>query len=228
MSNVACFVFFLLLFYLPMIITYYGIMFFRVQVGDTIIAFNPPSKDSKYKPNRFGADVCFISLNHKDTNGVSTVTLGEKKPIIIQGPGEYEVKGIFARGLPSISKYDGEKRINTIYSVNFEGLHLVYLGAAIGPSLSADVEEGLDNIDVLFVPIGGGGVLSVAEADKVSVTLEPKLIIPMHYGTVGAPGALKNFLKEGGAEGTKEVDKLTLKRKDLDGKEGEIIVLASV
>ena len=210
-----------------MIITYHGVEFFRVQVGDTVIALNPPAKDSKFKSGRFGADICFVTLNHQDMNGVSAVTLGEKKPFVIEGPGEYEVRGVFAKGMPSPSLYGGEKGINTIYSVTFDGLHLVFLGALVGPNLPASISEELDEVDLLFLPIGGQGVLSPSEAEKISVTLEPKLIIPMHYGAVGLAGALKTFLKEGGAENTKGIDKLTLKRKDLDGKEGEIVVLTS-
>ena len=32
-----------------MIITYQGVEFFKVQFGDTILAFNPISKESKFK-----------------------------------------------------------------------------------------------------------------------------------------------------------------------------------
>ena len=40
-------------------------------------------------------------------------------------------------------------------------------------------------------------------------------------------GSLKAFLKEVGEEKAEVVDKLTLKRKDLEGKEGEVVVLKS-
>ena len=36
---------------------------------------------------------------------------------------------------------------------------------------------------------------------------------------------IKSFLKEMGDENAEVTEKLTLKRKDLDGKEGEVIVL---
>ena len=54
--------------------------------------------------------------------------------------------------------------------------------------------------------------------------LEPKLVIPMDYDSA----SLKSFLKELGEEKAEVVEKLTLKRKDLDGKEGEVIVLKAV
>jgi superfamily II helicase len=42
---------------------------------------------------------------------------------------------------------------------------------------------------------------------------------------VGDKNALKTFLKEEGSEDVKPVEKLTLKKKDLEGKEGEVVVL---
>ena len=92
---------------------------------------------------------------------------------------------------------------------------------------------GDEEIDILFVPIGGEGVLSASEAHEVAVSLEPRLIIPTHYPStssgqvgIGEKDALKTFLKEGGAEGEKAQEKLTIKKKDLEGKAGEIVVLS--
>ncbi len=208
-----------------MIVTYHGAEFFKLQLGDTVIALNPISKDSKLKGARFGADVALISLNHADMNGTDVVTFGEKKPFIISSPGEYEVKDIFVRGFKSDSKYGGSDRINTIYSFNFDGINICYLGALGDGGLPAEADEAIDEVDILFVPIGGQGVLSAAAAAKLAVKIEPKLIIPMHYGDVGDDGALKQFLKESGEGNVAPVDKLTLERKGLDGKQGDVVVL---
>jgi hypothetical protein len=87
-------------------------------------------------------------------------------------------------------------------------------------------KEALPDVDVLFVPIGGDEVLTGAEAEKLSVALEAKIVIPMHYGDDKAGQALlTDFLKEGGNEKAERVDKLTLKKKDLEGKEGDVIVI---
>src|SRR3989344_4560435 len=103
-----------------MIITYLGGEFVKVQFGDTTLAFNPISKDSKLKASKFGADIVLTSISHPDMNGVDQVSFGEKKPFVITSPGEYEVKGIFIKGFESISNYGGEKHINTIYFVTME------------------------------------------------------------------------------------------------------------
>jgi L-ascorbate metabolism protein UlaG (beta-lactamase superfamily) len=205
-----------------MIITYYGAQFFKVQFGDIALAFDPISKDSKLKPSRFGADIVFVSAHHADFNGTDQVTHGEKKPFVIEGPGEYEVKGVFIKGLPSESKYGGQDLINTIYTVSLENMNICFLGALNNSELKNETVEALDEVDILFVPIGGKGVLEPAKAYKLAVSLEPKIIIPMNYDDA----SLKVFLKEAG-ENPKPESKLTLKKKDLEGKEGDIFVLES-
>ena len=212
-----------------MIISYHGVECVKIQFGDKILVFNPVSKNSKFEPTRFGADIAFISLNHPDMNGAENVVHGERKPFVVAGPGEYEIKGIFAQGLPGgQSAYDGDKLSNTIYLATLENINLCFLGALNTTNLPAAVQETIEDVDILFVPIGGGGVLGPADAYKIAVSLEPKIIIPIHFGEVGEKNTLKTFLKEGGAEDEKMEEKLTLKKKDLEGKEGDIVVLKQV
>ena len=211
-----------------MIITYQGVEFFKVQFGDTTIALNPISKDSKFKPTRFFADIALVSLNNPDMNGVENLSYSGKDPFIISGPGEYEVKDVFIKGFASKSMYGGKEKINTIYSVTLENMNICFLGALSDINLSSDVKESLGDVDILFLPIGDDGVLDAAKAEKLSVEIAPKIIIPMHFGEVGVKDALKKYLKEAGADNVKPVDKLTLKKKDLEGKAGDVVVISVV
>ena len=204
-----------------MVINYLGGQCFKITQGDLTIALNPPSKDSKLKGARFGSDIVLVSQNHEDFNGADQMSYGEREPFVIMGPGEYEVRGVAVRGFGSQSNHGGE-HLNTIYSILLEGTNLCFLGALGSSTLPPAAKQELDDIDILFVPVGGDGVLDKAEAYKLAVALEPKAIIPMHY----TPDSLKAFLKEAGVEGVKPVDKLTTKKKELADKEGEIIVLA--
>ena len=204
-----------------MIISYQGAQSFKVQFGDTTLAFDPISKESKFKTGSFGADIAFVSLNHLDMNGVDQASRGEKKAFVINGPGEYEIQGVFIKGLPSTSSYGGEEKINTIYTVNLENMNLCFLGALGNVEIPSETKAGIDGVDILFVPVGGHGTLNQTDAYKFAVSLEPSIIIPMNFDEK----SLKIFLKEGGDEGIKPVEKLTIKKKDLEGKEGEIIVL---
>jgi L-ascorbate metabolism protein UlaG (beta-lactamase superfamily) len=211
---------------MSMIITYYGVEFFKVQFGDTIIGINPIAKDSQHKSGRFSADIALVSNKHKDFSGVENLSFGDKTPFVIDGPGEYEIKGVTIRGFLSKSAYEDAHKLNTVYVISLEDMKLCHLGALSEGELTSELKEQLEGIDILFVPVGSKGLLSPERAYKLCVELEPKIIIPMYYGEDGEK-SLKVFLKEGGADAVKAVDKLTLKKKDLEGKEGEIVVLAS-
>ena len=207
-----------------MIITYLGGEFVKIQFGDTTLAFNPISKDSKLPTSKFGADIVLSSINHPDMNGIDQVSFGDKNAFAVRGPGEYEIKGVFIKGLASESAYGGEKLINTIYTVTLEGMNICYLGALNQAELPKEAEEAIDDVDVLFIPIGGEGVLEPAAAYKLAVSMGPKIIIPIHWEGVGSKDALKMFLKEAG-ESAKPESKLTLKKKDLEGKEADVVVI---
>jgi hypothetical protein len=206
-----------------MIITNYGKQFFKVQFGDTVIAFNPISKESKLKSSKFGADVAIVSLNSPDFNGIESVTYGGNKPFVISGPGEYETKGIFIKGFLSNNTMGGEDLINTIYLVSIEDMNLCFLGSLQNFDIEAKTKEALENIDILFVPINSKETLSPDEAYKIATKLGAGIVIPMDYDSE----SLKQFLKESSSENTSSVDKLTIKKRDLDGKNAEIVVLKS-
>lgn len=219
-----------------MVITHHGGQCFKVTFGDLTLVFDPIAKGATLPAVRFGADIALVSRDHPDMNGIEEVTYGEKNPFAVTGPGEYERGGVVIQGFLSHSKYPtssqkvtkGERPeseyINTIYSVQLEDMTLVHLGALADTELSHEARESIDEIDVLFVPVGGNGVLSSAKAHELAVFLEPKIIVPMHWSGIGTPKSIEAFLKEAG-NGSERVDKLTLKKKDLIGLEGSIIVI---
>jgi len=206
-----------------MIITFHGASFFKIQFSDITLSFNPISKDSKFKQSKFGSDICFISNFHPDTAGEENAKLGNKQPFVISGPGEYEVQGIFAKGFETMTEYGGEKRTNTVYSVMLGDTNLVFLGALSTPEIASEVLEGLGDPDILFVPIGGAGTLNPNQAYKLSLKLEANIVIPMLYNEK----TLALFREEEGEPEEKPLDKLTIKKKEIDEREGDIVVLSS-
>ena len=206
-----------------MVITYHGGQFFKVSFGDTTLAFDPIAKGSKLPATKFGSDVAFVSLNHENFNGVEQVAHGAKEPFVVAGPGEYEFGTVTARGYGVKTIYEGVERYNTIYQVRLEDINMIFLGALSDPEIDPKILSEFGDVDILFVPIGGGDVLDVPAASKLAVKLEAKLILPMHY----SDASLKAFLKEIGAEGAEKLDKLTIKKKDVSEMEGEVKVLVS-
>lgn len=213
-----------------MVITHHGAQCFKVTFGDLTLVFDPISKNGTLPAVRFGADIALSSRNHPDMNGVAEVTYGEKKPFVIKGPGEYEYGGVTVQGFLTKSEYGLSKgettAVNTIYSVKLEGMTLVHLGALSETTLPHDAKEAIDEIDVLFLPVGGDGVLDAAAAAKLATMLEPKLIVPMHWSGIGSAKSLEAYIKEeGGASET--VEKLTIKKKDVLDKDGDIMVITA-
>jgi len=121
------------------------------------------------------------------------------------------------------SAKDGVKKkyINTVYLLTVDGINIAFFGALSDLEFSKEAHEAINSPDIIFIPIGGKDSLDAKTAAKFASSLEPKLIIPMDYDE----NVLKIFLKELGEEKAETVDKLTLKRKDLENKEGEVIVL---
>lgn len=207
-----------------MIITHFGRQHFKLQVGDLTIAVNPVSKEGKGKVAKYGSDITLITTNHPDYNGAEQTEHGEKVPFVVRGPGEYEVKDIFIKGFGTVTKLiEGKKEKeyqNTSYVLTVDNIRITFLGA-LATALSPEHKEIIDETDVLFVPVGKDGfLLNPYDAHKLAVSLEPKLVIPMDYDEQSLP----IFLKEAGAEKIEPVEKLTIKKKDIDGKLGEVVL----
>lgn len=205
-----------------MIITYHKEGFVKIQQGDLVVAFSPISREIDPKATRFGADLCLIALNSPSFNGCETVTFGNKDPFVINGPGEYEIDGIFVYGLASEGA-DGQ--VNTIFTTEIDGIRLCHLGALVNSALDPKTIEDIGGVDILFVPIAGGPVLSPKDAAKLAASLEPKVIIPIMSEGGEGENCLKTFAKEIGGNTDNRLDKLTIKRKDLEGKEDEVIII---
>lgn len=204
-----------------MIITHYGEGFVRLQFGDMVVAVNPISKDFDGKAPKFGADITLVSLNHPAMNGVENMSFGNKDTFAVQGPGEYEVAGVFIRGFGSQGP---NGLINTIYTVELEGMQVCHLGGLALTELSPETLESISGSDILITPTGDLGTLEGKGAAKFAGSLESKIIIPVLNGAKDEH--LKSFLSETGSGSVAPVDKLSLKRKDLEGKQGEVVVLA--
>lgn len=203
-----------------MIITYFGKQFFKIQKGDLVVAFNPISKESGGS-SRFGSNIALSTTNHPDFNGFDMVAHGETFPFEVKGPGDYEVKDIFIKGILTETEIDNNKFINTIYSLSIENISLCFLGSLNKPKLDTSIRGDLDSPDILFVSLREG-LMSPSDAYKLAVSLEPKIIIPMDYDEK----SLKSFIKESGQDNIKPIDKLTIKPKDIADKQAEVIVFS--
>jgi len=205
-----------------MIITYSGLGFVKLTFGNVVIGINPISKNHKVKASKFGADVAMVSLNDPGFNGVDELKFGNKDPFEVTGPGEYEYSEIFIKGHPSVGP---KGKINTIYSFMLEGMRVVHLGVLSSVDLEPDILEEISGADIMFVPAGEEDTLTAKETSKLATSLEPKIIIPVLYGENIKSPLLKDLIEEIGESKDKPTDKLAIKKKDLEGKATDMVIL---
>ncbi|MBI4066569.1 MBL fold metallo-hydrolase [Candidatus Gottesmanbacteria bacterium] len=166
-------------------ITYLGHSSFRLRGKHTTVLTDPfeASSVGLSFPKHTSADIVTISHDHEDHNAVGVV---EGDPFVVQGPGEYEIKGV---GIVGIGVYHDDQKgaqrgRNTIYRIELDGISVVHLGD-LGHELSAAEVDSLDGVDVLLVPVGGTYTINAAIAAKVVGEIEPTIVIPMHYKRAG-------------------------------------------
>ena len=200
-----------------MVITWYGQACFKIQSGDLVIAIDPFAKEIGLTPPRFRADIAFVTHGHFDHS--NTAAFGGD-PFVISGPGEYEVKGVLARGIETHhDRVQGKERgLNTIYRIEVEGITLLHMGDFGEERMRENTLESVGNVDVLFIPVGGTYTIDAEDAGRVTKQIEPAFVVPMHYKLPGVKANLAGvepFLKEMGVSKPEPVEKLTLKKKDI-------------
>lgn len=138
--------------------------------------------------------------------------------IIINSPGEYEVGDFTVRGVAALRHIDAEKddKKSTIYRVETDEYSVGILGNINGKLDETQLED-IGLVDILIIPVGGGGyTLDATAAASITRLIEPKIVIPVHYDdpklTYEVPQeAVELFQKELGAPLAEPVAKLRLK-----------------
>jgi len=182
-------------------ITWYGLSCFRInERGMAAVVTDPYDPEVVgLDPGKFKAEVVTMSCDKPEHNHLKAI---RGSAFEITGPGEYEVGGVFVTGvLINGSKKKGLDDLrNTVYVIDYDGLTIAHLGELNSVPSQTEV-EGLGEVHVALVPIGGKTSLNAAKAAEVISLLEPSIVIPMHYGMSGINlelDPLSKFLKEMG------------------------------
>jgi L-ascorbate metabolism protein UlaG (beta-lactamase superfamily) len=126
--------------------------------------------------------------------------------LAIEGPGDYELGPFSIKGIPAIRHLDtsADEKIATIYRIEVGDTRIALVGN-VTPKLDEDQLESVGLVDILILPVGGGGyTLDATSAAGLVRQIDPKVIIPVHYAddalTYEVPqDTLATFVKELGA-----------------------------
>ena len=217
-------------------IVWLGHSSFRIKGKDAAIVtdpFDPGMAGLKFP--RVAADIVTVSHGHADHNNVARIDLPAGKaggsPKVVSGAGEYEIKGVSIFGIPTFhdDKKGAERGSNTVYVMSIDKITVCHLGD-LGHKLSEEQGGEIGSVDVLLVPVGGIYSLDSTHASEVVASLEPKVVIPMHYQIPGLSPEMfaslepvDNFIKELGIEPQK-LDKYVINYGSLP-EEMQLVVL---
>jgi L-ascorbate metabolism protein UlaG (beta-lactamase superfamily) len=216
-------------------ITWYGHSCFRLTERNyaTVVTDPYDNKSIGYDSLKLRSDIVTVSHDapgHNNTDAVKGTSH------VIDGPGEFEIGGVFVTGVQTDGSGSGKKKSkgkdgeaparNTIYVFDYDGITVAHLGDLKEVPTQSEIES-LGTINVALVPVGGGGGLNAAKAAEVISLIEPNLVIPMHYATPAVKislDSLNKFIKEMGLSKPETQSSLKVTRSGLPN-ETHVIVL---
>lgn len=157
------------------------------------------------------ADVVFSSQPGPVHGNVAAV---QGTPFIIERPGEYEVKGVTLDARAASEDGTGDQKVARVFA---EGMTVGFLGG-LNRALNAKELELLEGVDILILPVGGGDVMDPKLAAETMRTVEPRVVIPVHFAEDGLKAKLasvKAFVKEVGSMRTEEGSKFKIQESKL-------------
>lgn len=201
-------------------ITYHGHSAFEIRSGDYNIVIDPfitGNKHAKVKPADIKADYIILTHAHGDHFG-DTFEIAKNNSATVIVVNEladhlYE-KGYKTHGMHIGGAYNfpfGRVKFTIAHhgSSTNEGLYMgepagvvltiegknIYHAGDTGLFLDMKLIGEMNPLDVAIVPIGDNFTMGIDDAVKAIEFLNPKLAIPMHYGTFGVIEADPNEFK---------------------------------
>lgn len=182
----------------------------RIHSADTVLVTDPFDKSIGISMSVPKADI--VTISHDHPHHANTSAIGGS-PRILNGPGEYEIGSVHVSGMGSqLGESAEDRKINTIYSIRAEGLTICHLGD-LSNSLSPRQAQELNKADVLIVPAGENGTISINRISAVINLIDPRIVIPVHYQTKDVKvelSPLEPFLNEMGVTDVSPVNRLNV------------------
>ena len=198
---------------------------------DKIIYFDPYKIEDNYND----ADIIFITHNHYDHYDIESINKVKNENTIVVAPKSMEVDirtinfkdYVFlnpneeiildAINIKTIPAYNLEKNFHPREN-NWLGYILTYNDISYYIAGDTDVTDESKKIkcDVAFIPIGGYYTMNVTEAAELVKVIEPRVVVPIHYGSIiGNPSdgkRLKDILSDTNIE---VIEKLSFENNNL-------------
>ncbi len=127
------------------------------------------------------ADIVLCSHDHAD-HGYTQAVKGDFQ--VIDKAGTTSAKGIDFNGVEAYhdTEKGGQRGTVIIFKFVVDDVNICHLGD-LGHEIDDETASKIGEVDLLLIPVGGMFTINAKAADRVIETINPKIVIPMHYKT---------------------------------------------
>jgi L-ascorbate metabolism protein UlaG (beta-lactamase superfamily) len=129
------------------------------------------------------ADLLLVTHEHADHNAVEAITGAPQVLRSTAGRFESAVGEVVAINSEHDSEAGTRRGPNTIFVFTLDGVRVCHFGDFGQVALRPEQRAAIGDINLLFLPVGGGPTIGAAEAAQITTTLAPRWVVPMHYRT---------------------------------------------
>jgi L-ascorbate metabolism protein UlaG (beta-lactamase superfamily) len=130
-----------------------------------------------------GVDLLLVTHEHLDHNAVEVI---EGEPEILRstaGRLESPIGEVLAVASEHDENAGTERGPNTIFVFDLGGVRVAHFGDFGQSELREEQAAAIGEVDLIFLPIGGGPTVDAAGAAAIVERLSPRWVVPMHYRT---------------------------------------------
>jgi len=175
-------------------VEWYGQSAFHLSGGEGSVAIDPFGDMSALAASRgiqfdyppiegVQAQLLLVTHEHGDHNCVEAIGGG---PTILRstaGTLESPLGEVVAIASEHDERAGTERGPNTIFVFALDGMRVCHLGDFGQRGLREEQAAAIGEVDLLFIPVGGGPTIGAEQAALVIDRLAPGIVVPMHYRT---------------------------------------------
>ena len=128
-------------------------------------------------------DLLLITHEHADHNAVEAI---DGEPAMLRSTAG-TLDSPFGEVTAIASEHDDvagtQRGPNTIFVFTLDGARICHMGDFGQTGLREEQAAAIGELDLLFVPVGGGFTIGAEQASLIAERLSPRWVVPMHYRT---------------------------------------------
>ncbi|PKN82745.1 MAG: hypothetical protein CVU47_01920 [Chloroflexi bacterium HGW-Chloroflexi-9] len=206
-------------------LTWLGYAATRMRTRTAAVVMDPYTKSIGGTMGRPDAHIITISHDDPMRNGTAGVAPADGEPMILVGPGEYEIRGVQVESVRGWLRGEGDPAAlaSTLWLFEAEQMRVAHLGGLGTPLTTAQLDL-LTRADIVIVPIALPDTLAPEDAAKAVRAMEPSIVIPVGYEP-SDEAALKTFVRALGGTPEEPVSRFTINSRSFDGETRRIVLL---